>query len=189
MTSSREVKWFAGLGIVGALFTLVMLVLRLALPDSNLGGYFDLAGSLLLIFVLIAIYIVHKENSGTFGLVTFILSLFGTSLYIGVKWVHSFILPELKIHAPALYDEPTAAIIAGQMGSFALFMIGWILIGILVVKRGRLSKISGFLLIIAPILDFIPPLSIIAQPLFALTILWVSYQLYRGKGSNHLQQT
>jgi len=189
LTGAREVKWFAGLGMVGAIFTIVMLVLRLTLPDSRLGGYFDLAGSLLLVFVLIAIYLVHKKNSGTYGLITFILSLIGTSLYIGVKWVHSFVVPELMIHASAFYEEPPVAIIAGQMGSFAIFMIGWILVGILVIKKGYLSKISGILLIVAPILDFLPFAAVVAQPLFALTILWVSYQLYKGKGAENLQET
>ena len=188
MTVAREVKWFAGLGLIGALFTIVMFVLRLALPESRLGGYFDLVGSIFLVFVLIAIYIVHRKNSGTFGLVTFIFGLIGTSLYISVKWVQSFVVPELTIHAPAFAEEPSLTIMVAQMSSFALFMIGWILIGILVVKKGVLSKVSGILLIIAPILDFLPFAALVAQPLFALAILWVSYQLFKGKGNAFLQE-
>ena len=189
MTAARVVKWFAGLGLVGALFTIVMFVLKLALPESRLGGYFDLAGSLLLVFVLIAIYFVHRKKSGTYGLVTFIFGLIGTSLYISVKWVHSFVVPELTIYAPAFAEEPSLTIMIAQMGSFAFFMIGWILVGILVVKKGVLSKLSGILLIIAPVLDFLPFAALVAQPLFALAILWVSYQLFEGKGNAFLQET
>jgi len=182
LTVAREVKWFAGLGLIGALFTIAMLLLRFTSPESRLGGYFDLAGAVLLVFVLIAIYIVHRKNSGTYGLITFIFGLIGTSLYISVKWVHSFVVPELTIHAPAFAEEPSLTIMVAQMGSFALFMIGWILVGVLVVKKGVLSKFSGVLLIIAPILDFLPFAALVAQPLFALAIFWVSYQLYKGKG-------
>lgn len=185
LTSARDVKWFAGLGLVGALFTLAMIVLRLVSHEGRLGGYFDLAGSVFLVFVLIAIYIVHRNNSGIYGLITFIFGLFGTSLYISVKWVHSFVVPELTIHAPAFAEEPSITIMIAQMGSFALFMIGWILVGILIVKKGVLSKISGILLIVAPILDFLPFAAVVAQPLFAFAILWVSYQLFKGKGSDN----
>ena len=189
MTFARAVKWFAGLGLVGGILTIIMFALKLVSPDGRLGGYFDLTGTVSLLFVIIAIYLVHMKNSGTFGLISFIISIIGTGVVIGVKWVHSFVVPELSIHAPAFADQPPVSIMIGQMGSFALFMIGWVLIGILVAKNGYLSKSSGVLLIIAPILDFLPFASFLAQPLFALTILWVSYQLYRGKGAANLQES
>ena len=165
-----------------------MFILWFTSPDRRLGGYFDLAGTLFLLFALIAIYIVHMKNGGTFGLISFILALIGTGLCIGVKWVHAFVVPELAVHAPALADQPTTVIMVGQMGSFALFMIGWVLIGILVAKKRVLSKFSGILLIAAPILDFIPYANFVAQPLFALTLLWVTYQLYKGRGTEFLQE-
>ncbi|MFC0272787.1 hypothetical protein ACFFIX_15235 [Metabacillus herbersteinensis] len=189
MTSSRVIKWLAGFGIVGALLTIVMIILMFISPDGSFGKYLDLAGTLFLIFVIIAIYHIHMKNSGTFGLVSFIICIIGTGLVIGVKWVHTFVVPALSVHAPEFVDQPPSLIIGGQMGSFAIFMIGWVLIGILVAKKGYLSKISGILLIIAPILDFIPIGYYVAQPLFAIAILWISFQLFKRNDIDNTQET
>ena len=189
MTLSKVIKKPTGFGLIGALLMIVMIILRFVSPDSRLGAYFDLAGTLFLLFVIIAIYLIHMKNSGTFGLISFIISLLGTGLWVGVKWVHSFIVPELSIHVPEFVDSPPASIMGGQMGSFAVFMVGWILIGILVAKKGYLSKISGILLFITPILDFIPYGSFVAQPLFAITILWISYQLVNRNGVDNTLET
>ena len=180
MTFERVIKWFAGFGIVGALLTIVMIILMLVSPDNSLRGYFDLGGTLFFLFVIIAIYLIHMKSSGTWGLISFIVCLIGTGLWLGVKWVHAIVIPALNIHAPALVDQPPSSIMGAQMGSFALFMLGWVLIGILIARKGYLSRISGILLIIAPILDFVPYGYYLAQPLYALTILWISYQLFKG---------
>ena len=63
MTSSRVIKWLAGFGIVGALLTILMIILMLVSPDGKVGTYLDLVGTLFLIFVIIAIYLIRL---GTF---------------------------------------------------------------------------------------------------------------------------
>jgi hypothetical protein len=188
MTSSRVIKWLAGFGIVGALLTILMIILMLVSPDGKVGTYLDLVGTLFLIFVIIAIYLIHMKNSGTWGLISFFICIIGTGLVVGVKWVHTFVVPALSVHVPEFVDQPPALIIGGQMGSFAVFMLGWVLIGILVARKGYLSRISGILLIIAPILDFIPIGYYVAQPLFAIATLWISYELFSGKGADNIQE-
>lgn len=189
MTSERVIKWFAGFGMVGALLMVVMLILRFVSPEGSIGGYFDLVSSLFLLFVLIAIYLIHMKNGGNWGLISFIVSIIGTGLWVGVKWVHAIVVPALTIHVPDFIEQPPSSIIGAQMGSFALFLLGWVLIGFLIARKGYLSRISGILLIIAPILDFIPYGYYLAQPLFAITIFWISYQLQKRNNEGNIVES
>jgi hypothetical protein len=166
--------------MIGAFLMIVMLILRFISPDGELGAYLDLAGTLFSIFVIMAIYTIHQKNSGTWTLVSFIIALIGTVLWVGVKWVHAIVVPALGLLVPEFVDQPPASIIGAQMVSFVIFMIGWVLIGLIIGKQGYLPRMSGVLLVITPILDFVPYGYYLAQPLFAITILWISYLLFKG---------
>jgi len=109
-------------------------------PAAVINGVVALIASLLLVFVLLALYGEHREPRGghRLGPVGLIVALVGTVLLAGDFWFEAFVVPYLADVAPAaLGGDPGGALLVGAVSSFIVFAVGWLLFGIEAYRVGR----------------------------------------------------
>jgi hypothetical protein len=148
---------------------------------SGIGSFVNLLGMALLALGLVGIYLRQMNAVGVFGFIVFLIAFIGTILWAGWGWAGAFIVPVLEDLAPELVkDVPPGLISTGMMISLLTFFGGLVLFGIVTALKGILPRGAAILLIIVPILDFIPYGSAIAQPLAGVALLWLGYAVWKG---------
>lgn len=131
---------------------------------------------------LFGIYLRQREAVGIVGFIVFVLSVIGTVMWAGFGWAGAFVVPVLEDLAPEiLSDSPPGLINVGLMVSLVSFFIPILLLGLVTAWKGILPRGAGILLVIVPILDFIPYGSYVAQPLAGVSLLWLGYAIWKGE--------
>lgn len=95
-----------------------------------------LAGFIVLMFALIAVYGLQSQSAGRLGVAAFGLAIVGTMMLAGDLWFESFAVPWLAAGpgAQGLTSQPSVTMALGALSSYALFAAGWTLFGIASVR-------------------------------------------------------
>lgn len=121
-----------------------------------------LAGFIVLMFALIAIYGLQARMAGRLGVAAFALAIVGTMMLAGDLWFESFAVPWLAAGpgAQGLTSAPSAIMGLGAIASYILFAAGWVLFGIASVRARVfplplsiaivLGGIAGYQALLAP---------------------------------------
>jgi hypothetical protein len=141
---------------------------------------------------LIGLYARQAEQSGRFGLVSFVLAFIGTAVVGSIFFMASTVIPLVAAGSPASFDQAMTpppffmpVIILG-------FVLGYILFGITIMRVGVLPRWSGLLLIVgvslfpiseAPLFDrtLSHVIVTIGDVLFGLGFAWMGYALWSEK--------
>jgi hypothetical protein len=103
-----------------------------------------LAGFIVLLFALIALYRLEAPSAGRLGTVAMSVAIIGTMLLAGDLWFESFAVPWIA-GAPgggsALTSTPSKLMGLGAIGSYFLFAAGWTLFG-MISLRARVFPIA-----------------------------------------------
>jgi hypothetical protein len=190
-----NLKWAGVISVIAAILEFLAWLMG-AFRDSDYAStmYYvaalgDHLGTIFLIFMFFAIYLVYRNSSSWYNLLCLFVSVVGTSLFTGLKWVHTFVEPFLNEKAPAaLKVDPSLSLLVGFNVSFLIFALGLILVGILIIAGKQLPKYTGIILLLAPIVDSIPmggwslgpPVSAIAVFLIGLSLLKQKVELKEG---------
>lgn len=148
-------RWSGVIGIAaGVLNSIVEL-----LPE-RIGQPLDLLVNTLGLWVLAALYLRQREESGVLGLIAYALQSFGMALMIGFLFTQAFVL--------AGFDAAQrTAVLAGPTGlatviALAIVTMGAVLFGIATLRAGVFPKWAALLLMIgfvmAPVGAFVPRL-------------------------------
>lgn len=144
---------------------------------------------LLLHLGLVGLYAHLKETAGLLGLVAFILAFIGTSLVSSILLFVSTVLPLIASDAPTIFEQsmtfPAFVAVVFILG----FGLGWMLIGLVIMRDKHLPRWSGLLLIVgvglfisSEALPFAPTLAhtlvTIGDILFGLGLVWLGYTLW-----------
>ncbi|WP_059173882.1 hypothetical protein [Bacillus sp. FJAT-27445] len=148
---------------------------------ERFGSYVDLIAMLFLLLALIGIYLVNAKHFGKVGFGVFLLTFFGAAMWTGHSWVNAFVVPVLEESAPAVLEKVPPLLMTGVSLSLYPFFIGLILLGILLALKGVLPKGAGIMMVLVPILDFIPYGTYVAQPLAGIAILWLGHSIWKEK--------
>ncbi len=146
---------------------------------------------LLALLGLVGLYARQAHRAGRFGLVSFVVAFVGTALSVGETYVEAFVLPALALEAPGLLErleagEVPAAIqplMVSLLAGVALFILGYILFGITILRAGVLPRPAGLLLIIgAPLFTFgtqvHQAIATGGAVLFGAGFIWLGYALW-----------
>ena len=152
---------------------------------------------LLSLFGLVGLYARLQEQSGTLGLVAFILALFGSGLSIIAGAVEAYVEPFLASQQAT--PQPPLALIdpAGPLSGLLLFFLlaviffflGYTLMGVVIVRTRVLPRWAGWLLIIGTVLTnatflgsigYVP--RVIGGVIFGIALGWLGYALWSEKG-------
>ncbi|HEX6760842.1 MAG TPA: hypothetical protein VF086_20890 [Propionibacteriaceae bacterium] len=121
-----------------------------------------LAGFIVLMFALIAIYGLQARMAGRLGVAAFALAIVGTMMLAGDLWFESFAVPWLAAGpgAQGLTSAPSVIMGLGAIASYILFAAGWVLFGIASVRARVfplpisiaivLGGIAGYQALLAP---------------------------------------
>jgi hypothetical protein len=148
---------------------------------NELGSFVSLIGTVLLVFGLLGLYLRQQNEFGVFGFIVFVISMIGTVLWAGFMWVGAFVVPVLQERAPELANNaPPGLANVGLQISLYTFFIGLFLFSILTAIKGILPRWAAIILILVPILNFIPYADAVSQPLAGISFIWLGISLYKG---------
>ena len=141
-----------------------------------------LLGGVLLIGGLVAFYASQSENLGTLGLAGFLIAVVGTALAVGSFYGLIFVVPAVAQAAPELLNAgPPTVVIIGEVASFGLLAVGWLLLGLAVLLRRPpgYPRPLAVLLMVGAVLAFFP-VSFSTVP-FGAAVAWLGLRLLSGR--------
>lgn len=143
-----------------------------------------LLGGVLLLGGLIGLYARHSENLSTLGMAGFLIAFVGTALAVGSLWSETFTVPAVATQAPAAFEAeggPSGIILIGNIVSWGLLAVGWLLLGVSILRARVYPRLVAILLGVGAVITFVPvPFSVIP---FAAAVAWMGVlSLWSGGG-------
>ena len=167
--------------MIGGLLFITIPIWFLGVSEK-IGTYVDHFGTILISWGLFGLYLSQMKTTGRLGFISFVIAFFGTSLWIGFKWMSTFVMPDIAIISPDLLNSgPPENIARGLMISLPFFLIGWILLAAVTAWKAVLPRWGAILVIFGLVSDVIPYLGYIAQPVAGIGIVWLGWALWNGK--------
>jgi hypothetical protein len=115
-----------------------------------------LASTALLGVVLVALVEELRGRLGRLGAAGALVALVGTVLAAGAQWTYVFVIPHFASSAPDLVDEGSGSVLAGFVISYAVFALGWALLGLALLRAGVYPRWLALLFIAGAALAFLP---------------------------------
>jgi hypothetical protein len=163
--------------IAGILF--VSLAIWYNVGMHAFGAYLDLIGMLCLLLGLAGMYLSQAKAFGKPGFLIFLLAFFGAAMWTGHSWVNAFLIEVLETAAPEVLENPPGKLMTGITLSLYPFFLGLLLFGLFTAIKGILPRWPALILVIVPILDFVPYGSYVAQPLAGVALVWLGYAVWK----------
>jgi hypothetical protein len=129
------------------------------------------------LLVLVGIFVRQLQRAGWLGLAGFLLAFVGTAMGLLEGREHLFSHDFGRGTPSGLWELILASFV---------FSVGYLLLGVAVVRAGVLPRGAGVLLAVgAPLVAFAPPIgvqavTIIGHTLFGAGLAWVGYALFTG---------
>jgi hypothetical protein len=118
----------------------------------NAGYFLAFVG---LAVALVAVHGATAERTGRFGLVAFLVALTGTMAQGGNMWFDGFAAPWLADVAPQVFTAERSVILqVGALSSYLLFALGWVLVGIALLRVRAVPVVVGLALVVGGVLGF-----------------------------------
>ncbi|MDQ3710183.1 MAG: hypothetical protein M3387_12915 [Actinomycetota bacterium] len=147
-------------------------------PAAVINGVVALIASVLLVFVLIALFEQQGDGGGSLRVVARTAALAGTVLLAGDFWFEAFVVPYLADVAPAaLGGDPGGALLVGAVVSFVVYAVGWLLFGITSYRDGSLPRAPLILVTAAAVLG--APPGELGKIVFGIALVWLGVSLRR----------
>lgn len=199
MSSLALIRWGAlaavlsgALWIVGELLYLIPSLRETNAPLAAPGAYFFqsllfLVGGVLLLGGLLGLYAKHLGAWGTLGTAGFLVAFVGTALAVGSLWSNTIIIPAVVDLVPEEALETLPPIVLfGEITSWGLFTIGWLLLGVAILRAGLYPRLAAILLAVGAVIGFIPvPFALIP---FAAAVAWLGLLSLRTGGGVSVEQ-
>ncbi len=146
-----------------------------------------LLGGVLLLGGLLGLYARHLENLGTLGMVGFLVAFVGTALAVGSLWTGTFAVPGVAEQTPTAFEAgPPALVLFGNIVSWGLLTVGWLLLGVAIFQAGVYPRLAAILLAVGAVIAFVPvPFSAIP---FAAAVAWMGVLSLRPGGGVSAEQ-
>lgn len=163
---------------------LLMIVTQLGFfvsPEFFAFEYIDHLAFVLILLGMIGIYISQFDKLGISGLTTFILMISSMSLWLGAKWFISFAINDIDKASPELLENGLETVEFGFMISLYSLFVFIFIFGILLALKGTLPRIPAYLIILCPLVEFVPYGSNISQIVAGIAFTWLGYLLFKGK--------
>jgi hypothetical protein len=181
MSLSELIRWSGLLAIAAGAYLVLSPLVHPSSPQSAAWVPMHLLYFAALIATLLALFgilLYQLQQAGRLGLVGFFMAFVGTAMMLLEGREHLF-SPDFGVGTPrGLLELIVASLV---------FSIGYILLGVAIVRAGLLPRGGGILLAVGgPIVAFSPPLGvltveIVGHALFGLGLLWVGYVLSSGR--------
>lgn len=197
MSSSNLIRWSGLAAVAGGVLIVISDVLNAVLYPSEPGSeamltstwfivqMLGLVALVLITLGLVGMYATQVQQTGTLGLLAFVITFTGMLMVFGLFWSEPFLGPVVAKEAPDLLSiEPSGVIAAGSILSIMLFALGWLLFGLASLRAGVLPRGAAILMIVGALLSFV--LTSFNLPLWSVVLgmamTWMGYVLWSGIG-------
>jgi hypothetical protein len=148
-------------------------------PAFIISGVLLLLGAVVLLLALVRLYGEQWPAWGGFGRPAVTIAFLGGVLVAGAFWADLFVYPFLADEAPEVASsDPSGWFIRGFLLSFALSALGWLLVGIAILRSRQVPRWVAVLLIVGAVASLIPKYGGL---LFFLAIAVLGYYLAGGR--------
>jgi hypothetical protein len=126
-------------------------------PAFWVSGILLLLGAVMLLLALARLYGEQGSAWGSFGRLAFVIAFLGGALVAGAFWADLFVYPYLADEAPEVASsDPSGWFIRGFLLSFALSALGWLLVGVAILRSRLVPAWVAVLLIAGAVASLIP---------------------------------
>jgi hypothetical protein len=137
------------LGAVAAAISGVAIVagkVLMLLPDPQAGEVLDFFSPLFGLFAVVAVFLWQRRQSGTFGVVAFVVMFIGLALVTSLDYFGAFIRLELTEAVRDELMEGSPGVVAGISG--LTFLIGEILFSISILRAGVFPRAAAWMFMV-----------------------------------------
>ncbi len=192
MTSAKLIRWSGPISMLSALLYAVGAMLHpvgenltaVSHPNWVPSHLLYWASVNLLFFGLVDLFARQAKATGWLGLLGFVLAFIGTAVVGSIMLYVSTVLPLVASEAQGIFEKAAETPIFLLPVFILGFGLGWILLGVAIMRVGLLPRWSGLLLIIGVTLFIISEaipletmlahlLVTIRDILFAFGLLWI----------------
>ena len=149
----------APLGILGDLYHFFMDDRSRVLGDAffKAHGLLLMTAFLLLIIALPAFLFYRRDILSPLGRIALPLGLIGTTLVLGDIWAETVVVPGIVASQPQLVEEDISGYhLAAVIAAFAIFALGWLLVGITSFRARNFPRPALIVLCIGAVVAFLP---------------------------------
>jgi len=147
-------------------------------------------GAIIALFGLIGIFARQLRAAGWLGVVAFVASIIGTASFVSGLMIEAFIIPYMGLTFPELVldDAPPPGIGDAFLVIRMLFMLGFVLLGLSVMRARVLPRGIGVLLIVATLINSFGEMLLgeaafyLGSVMFGMALGWLGYALWTDRG-------
>jgi hypothetical protein len=195
MSSSTLIRWggpaavLAGILLVGTSAVLGPMLFfdrqsfsAIATTETHFWYYLlQLAAAIPVLLALIGLSLRQGDAAGKLGALVLLAALAGTVLNAGTNWMQALLLPTLALEAPQMLDENApSAIMYGLLGSWLLYMLGWVLFGIVAFRARIFPRLAAVMLVLGSVL--VPVTGPLSGIVFGAGLGWMGIAALGGRG-------
>lgn len=151
-------------------------------PGWMLFQIFGLVGITVVVLGLLGLYTAQAARAGWFGLIAFVLTLLGALEYYGMGWAGAFLMPAVGRAAPAVLDQPDAALSLGVVSTILVSTAGWIAFAIATLRARLFPRWSPIAMLVAVGFSLVAEFTKISVPIgpvvLGIAIAGMGYALF-----------
>jgi hypothetical protein len=175
MTFNQVVRILSVFSIIGGFFRALMCPLALVWgmnsPQELTAG---VLGTLFMGLGVFGLYFPSQKEFGKLGFTAFIMYAFGSFVLMGMVFAKLI----FSVHDPKILEmatPPLPIMIAGALMMLTV-MPSMILLGIAALKSKAFSKVPAILLILAPVLNFVPVVTNFSVLAWGIPFMWLGIE-------------
>lgn len=178
MTWNKVIRLLAVFSIIGGFFRALMCPLALVWgmnsPQELIAG---VLGTLFMGLGIFGLYFSHQEKFGKLGFSAFILYAIGSFILMGMV----FTTLVFAVYDPKVLqmDMPPLPILVASPLMMITIMLSMILLGISVLRTKIFSAAPAILLILAPILNFVPVVRDFSVLAWGIPFMWFGIEVIK----------
>lgn len=189
MTFNQVVRLLAVFSIIGGFFRALMCPLALVWgmnsPQELTAG---VLGTIFMGLGIFGLYLSHQKEFGKLGFTAFILYAIGSFILMGM--VFSTLVFATYDPKVLQMDMPPLPIMVAGPFMMVTVMLSMILLGIAALKSKVFSKVPAILLILGPILNFVPIVTDYSVLAWGIPFMWFGIEvLKKVRGGNRTAAT
>lgn len=185
--SAQTVRWLCMAGVIGGVLQFLAIGSEFLLSVQT-GDLFQQVSFIFILLGITGLFAFLESSLGKLGKLAFFLTFSGSVMVAGIKWMNAYVQPVIEQYAPEFFQA--APVNPSPLGealtiSFALMSIGWMLWTLLMLKTSIVSRWGPAFLLAAMLLSWLPgPAFILAIPLFATGVIWLSVSVWKSVPSD-----
>jgi hypothetical protein len=185
MELNKVIRLLAIFSIIGGFFRALMCPLALVWgmnsPQELTAG---VLGTLFMGLGIFGLYFSSHKEIGKLGFTAFILYAFGSFILMGMV----FATLVFAVYDPKVLqmDMPPLPILIASPLMMLSVMLSMILLGIAVLRTKVFSKVPAILIILAPILNFIPVVGSFSVLAWGIPFMWFGVEVLKKSRENAL---